>query len=511
MKYICHLVCVFSLLLITNHAIAQSLPSHTTEYKGLWVTKFKSNVLGNTLAENELLTYAQTYGYNYLICTNMYQILTANCGSFTTDMNNLRLFIEKAHNEYGISRISGNVGSAATATKIKNYNNCASVSPAQRLDMITYECEFYNPSTNGSCPGYASFISQLNTIKSITTSTSSSSGGNMVCEVYIGGSGSTGLVVTNSSESEMKTIASTADQVLLTYYRSSPSSSGGNFFNWTIQRLQWLASSTGSPNSIVLLLKSRNTDTNNMNSYLNTYPGSHSDAIIDPYYSWTEGNSYNPSLTKGYVEKFEDGTYPWLSGIKVKGFTWFENEANQSMVTLPLSLLEFTANAHRDKTVAIEWRFDEGSSFRECQLEYSIDGIHWQYLYTSTGNAYQDNYNHYPLPSSKIYYRLKITDQSLRISYSKIQSVQLSNIEKQDLSLYPNPSNGHFKILGIDKKKEYIVNIFNHNGQWVAKQSLNSLTSKDIQPWDNQLPGMYYIQILDRHKVVDWKKIVIMP
>ena len=35
-----------------------------------------------------------------------------------------------------------------------------------------------------------------------------------------------------------------------------------------------------------------------------------------------------PALTKGYIESYNDGTYPWLEGIQVTGFTWFEHLAN---------------------------------------------------------------------------------------------------------------------------------------------------------------------------------------
>lgn len=143
------------LFLLVNSSILATaqLPEPMQDFRGLWVTQFKTNVLGNTSAEDALIDYAVDNDFNYLICTNMYQILTASCGSFTTDMADLQIFIAKAHLA-GISYISGNVGSLATAEKIQEYNNCVSVSSNQKLDMITYECEFYNSATNGSCPSY---------------------------------------------------------------------------------------------------------------------------------------------------------------------------------------------------------------------------------------------------------------------------------------------------------------------------------------------------------------------
>jgi hypothetical protein len=320
---------LFASIILLNAAFSQSLPPNTTDFRGLWVTNFQTDVLGDTVAENKLLAYAVANDLNYLICTNMFLILTDNCIPFTSEMEDLKLFIQKAHQVYNIEYISGNVGSDATAMKIQDYNNCSGVAVAQRFDMITYECEFYNPATNASCPSYTSFFTQLQNIKTICTTTiSSDTSKHLICEVYVGGSGSTGLVLTNSTELEMKNIAKVADHILITYYRSDPSSSGGNFFNWTITRLQWLSGPAGNPNKIVLLFKSRNTDTNNMYNYLVTYPGTHFEGLRAPYYSWVDGMAFDSSLTKGYVESFADSTYPWLNGIQVTGFTWFEHEAN---------------------------------------------------------------------------------------------------------------------------------------------------------------------------------------
>ncbi len=324
------IVRILSIILLANVIQAQPLlPPNTMDFRGLWVTDFKTEVLGDTIAENDLLEYAVDNDFNYLICTNMFQILTDNCTPFTSEMEDLRAFIEKAHNVYNIEYISGNVGTDATAAKMQDYNNCSMVSDAQKFDMITYECEFYNPGTNGSCPDFTSYITQLQNIKNICNTTfGSDPAKHLVCEVYIGGSGSTGHVLTNSSEIEMQQIASLSDHILITYYRSDPFQSSGNFFNWTITRLEWLASPEGDPNKIVILLKSRNTDTNNMYDYLTTFSGTHFDALRDPYLAWVEGTVHNPSLTEGYIESFNDGTYPWLTGIQVTGFTWFEHLAN---------------------------------------------------------------------------------------------------------------------------------------------------------------------------------------
>lgn len=318
---------LFLLLCFSFQLSAETLPPANANFKGLWVGSFETTILGNATAEDELIAYAIDYGFNLLTCSNMYSILPDNFDNPTEKILQLRSFISKAHHA-GIQYIGGNVGSSNTAAKVQNYNNSGTLESSEKIDMISYECEFYNDNTNGSCPSFESYISQVMAIRSICDNTQSSVLGNsLLFDIYIGGQGDTGAIVTYSSQAEMQQIAAIADLVSLTYYRSDPFTSGGNFFNNSIERLQWL-SNLEDPTKIILLLKSRDTDSNNMFDYLVNYDGSHSQAVIDPYRCWVEGSAYNPTLTSGYIESFESGTMNWLAGIQIVGFTYFTYDAN---------------------------------------------------------------------------------------------------------------------------------------------------------------------------------------
>ncbi len=484
--------------------ISAQLPEPTQEFRGLWITQFKTTVLGNTAAEDALIAYAVANDFNYLICTNMFQILTAPCGSFTPDMVALQAFIAKAHAE-GIEYVSGNVGALATAEKIQDYNNCGSVTSAQKLDMITYECEFYNAATNGSCPSYASYISQLSSIKSICSCTTSSVIGRpLVCEAYIGGEGSTGLVLTYSSEAEMEEIATVADHILITYYRPMPSSSGGNFFNWTIDRLDWIAK-TGAASNIVLLLKSRNTDGNNMNAYLASYPGSHYDALRDPFLSWVDGMAYNPTLTKGYREQYDDGTYPWLDGIQVKGFTWFEHAANMALGPLPISLTSFDLTKTQNKQVLLKWSTASEVNNDYFVIENSVDGQQWQFVSKISGKGNTNSTQYYtfidqkPLSGSS-YYRIKQIDFDGQMSYTPIKSISFDRLNNDNsLRIFPNPVTYHLSIEGFypEDVQIQIFNILGHeiNGFSLKKES--SLISLDV----SNLPTGIYLLCINNENI----------
>ena len=465
--YVIYRITIILAFLMPLTTISAQLPEPTQEFRGLWVTQFKTTILGNTAAEDALIAYAIANDFNYLICTNMFQILTASCGAFTSDMIALQTFIAKAHAE-GIEYVSGNVGTLATAEKIQQYNNCGSVTIAQKLDMITYECEFYNAATNGSCPNYASYISQLNAIKTICLATNSSVMGRpLVCEAYIGGEGATGLVLTHSSEAQMEEIATVADQILITYYRPMPSSSGGNFFNWTIGRLDWIAK-TGTPSKIVLLLKSRNTDGNNMNVYLASYPGSHYDAVRDPFLSWVEGMAYNPSLTKGYREKYDDGTYPWLDGIQVKGFTWFEHAANMALGPLPISLITFDITKTEDEQALLKWSTASEVNNDYFEIENSVDGQQWQFVSKISGKGNTTTSQHYSFIDQKplnglSYYRIKQIDFDGQMSYTPVKSISFDKYHKS-LRITPNPVTHQLNIYG-EYAKDTQVQIFNAHGR----------------------------------------------
>ncbi|MBK8634903.1 MAG: T9SS type A sorting domain-containing protein [Saprospiraceae bacterium] len=474
--------------------VSAQLPEPDQTYRGLWVTQFKNNVLGNETAEDALIAYAIENDFNYLICTNMFQILTASCGSFTSDMNNLRNFIAKAHDE-GITYVSGNVGSLASAEKIQSYNNCISVLANEKLDMITYECEFYNAASNGSCPSYASYISQLTDIKSICSSTLSSSGAPLICEAYIGGEGATGLVLTHSSETEMEEIAGVADHILITYYRPLPSSSSGNFFNWTLERLQWIAK-TGVPSNIVLLLKSRDTDGNNMYDFLHGFPGIHYDAVRAPYYSWVEGTAFNPSLAKGYRENYEDGTYPWLSGIQVKGFSWFEHDANMEIVVLPIKWNTFSAILNNENAVDLSWSTSSEKNNDNFVIEKSRDAKNWiqfQIVKSKGNSTFEQNYrtvDQNPFPTTS-YYRIRQIDMDGKSALSKIESVFLP--ASSGFTLYPNPCSDFIVInapKGMNQTGFEIKNIFGQiMEQYNPSTAISDAISVNVTHYP---PGIYF-------------------
>lgn len=486
---------LIAFILVAKLVFAQ-LPTATQEFRGLWVTQFKTTVLGNSSAEDALIAYAVTNDLNYLICTNMFQILTASCGSFTSDMVALQNFIGKAH-VAGIDYVSGNVGSLASAEKIQAYNNCASVTNAQKLDMITYECEFYNSLTNGSCPSYDSYISQLTAIKAICAATSSSVyGRNLVCEAYIGGEGSTGLVLTNSTEPQMEEIASVADHILLTYYRSLPSNSGGNFFNWTINRLNWIAN-PASPSNIVLLLKSRNTDGNNMNAFLASFPGSHYYALRAPFLSWVEGTAYNPSLTKGYREQYTDGTYPWLAGIRVKGFAWFEHLANTSIITLPVVFDFFDVSLNTNRTVDITWGTLSEVENNYFEVERSIDGNDWKLLKRVIAERQNEGKQNYTIqdnnPATNVsYYRLKQVDFNGKTTYSAIRTLIIDSFHNV-YSLYPNPASQRITLY-TNVPYSGAISITNAFGQKVNLPFVNEGNSRSFDI-DELASGWYFVTV----------------
>ncbi len=329
------LLCFFLFLSTAQFSEAQTgTPTPSLDFKGLWVSKFQDSILGNTVKEDRLLTYASGADFNYLILTNTYFMLDDDPTSLNTTEMLLAGFIQKAHESYNL-KVHGNVGSDATALKLKQYNESTDVNSIERYDGITYECEFYNSNTNGPCNTVTSYLDQLINIKTYCDGTlASDNSSDLVCEVYIGGGGNPGAFVnSNPTTSEVTTLLENSDHLLLTYYKSSPSTNSGNFFNYSAARLEMLTS-PGLETKIVLLLKSRDTDGNNMYDYIANYNGTHVEALKDPYYSWLDGTTFNSSLADGYLGNYDNYLvdpvmYPFehLEEIKLIGYTWFEQFA----------------------------------------------------------------------------------------------------------------------------------------------------------------------------------------
>lgn len=287
---------------------------------GLYVNDFK-NIIDNPTAENELLSYAQSHGFNYLL---LYNLTYIHNNKFAIDNINTSLplanFIANAKTNYGILKVAAIGEKNASFDKIKVYNSFYPSNPEKRFDVFNLEFEFWNNNLTGLGNSYCTqylqpngftcdeagafdfYTQQLNMLFSYGMEN------NILTETYIG----------YIDQSQADILAQSTNRILIHYYRQSDVYNNGNsIFQYHPERLEFLA--TNNEVTVMPIFSAR---TNHMYNWLLTpHP------LTQPYATWTNG-------TNG----FNDQTASWANNVFVDGYVWYRySDLKNVQQQLPVS------------------------------------------------------------------------------------------------------------------------------------------------------------------------------
>ena len=179
---------------------------------------------------------------------------------------------------------------------------------------------------------------------------------------------------------------------------------------------------------------------------------------------------------------------------------------NQSLTTLPVSLVNFTASLQQ-QSVLLNWITTNEINTARFSVERSTDGIHFSEAGATTalGNsasqqAYQFNdVGALQAGSSVLYYRLKTIDKDGNYSYSSVLTVQLQN-GVFTFKLSPNPVRNQLTVNFSTGNASHIsLRITDANGKQVYQQTYQSSQGSSVQQIINAAKfakGTYFIQLI---------------
>lgn len=270
-------------LMISTSSFAQNIRGFYLQDVGDW--------LGNSVEENKILSYAQGNGFNYIL---FYDLGDINWSS-TTEKNQLAAFIRKAKTLYNILQVGGVVEYSGYVTqKIVPYNAGRS-SSLEKFDVINMEFEFWVSSSISSsycskflrAAGFACTKAgawqfawrEFKLIDDICASTG------MISEYYLGW----------PDASQMASLASRADRLLISAYRQNDS----DIYSYSKNRLKDIAA-IGGTTKVMTLLSSQSSY---MGPWLATHP------ITRPYQTLASGLNAETASFKQH--------------ISLQGYQWF--------------------------------------------------------------------------------------------------------------------------------------------------------------------------------------------
>lgn len=299
--------------------------------KGFHVNNFKE-IIGNEVAEDDLLSFAQAHGFNYLLLYNLHYIHHELYD--LTDPNSsivLANFIKKAKTQFGIQEV-GMVGEKASSFQwIEDYQSDYQEHKLFRVDVYHLEFEFWNSNLVETyyCNTYLEeegldcsidgafdfYIEELEKIKNITTARG------IRCETYIG----------NTSINQCKQIGNTADRVLLHYYRKSDIYNNGNsIYQYKDYRVAALAPEEGS----ITVLPLFSAEPQFMGNWLSKNP---KEKALATYLTGQQGHMA------------QSGT--WKKHIVIGGYHWYRYSSLKKYIKSKTDMTDFQVfDTHRSNT-----------------------------------------------------------------------------------------------------------------------------------------------------------------
>lgn len=191
--------------------------------------------------------------------------------------------------------------------------------------------------------------------------------------------------------------------------------------------------------------------------------------------------------------------------------------AKYGLNLLPLTLIRFSAIVQNNKKVLLQWQTAQEENTSHFIIERSTNGVE----YLSIGkvkaagySAAQRNYTYIDtsLSSSNVYYyRLKMIDKDGSFTYSKVEKINISRINK--LVVYPNPTKNSIRIFsGKSNMGFQSIKVISSLGRTVKE--LFNVSSLELSESGVEIdlkdltPGIYFVQVTDSSGHISTQKVI---
>lgn len=171
---------------------------------------------------------------------------------------------------------------------------------------------------------------------------------------------------------------------------------------------------------------------------------------------------------------------------------------------LPLKLLTFSGYASA-KAITLNWKTAEERNIDNFELQKSTDGMNF-YPLTTTAAFNSLNINHYsetdinPVIGMN-YYRLKVKDNTQKISYSPVTKIKFET--KAMLNLYPNPVKDRLTINHDNAGNFTFVKIVSVSGNEISTQKIVAGQQQSILNLGNLQGGWYILKFINGNEIIN--------
>jgi endonuclease I len=182
---------------------------------------------------------------------------------------------------------------------------------------------------------------------------------------------------------------------------------------------------------------------------------------------------------------------------------------------IPVTIIDFTAQKNNE-TVLLQWQATRETSFKEYEVQRSMDGINFYKVGSVAGRNFAGydftdvSYSTLPLRTgAAVFYRLKMIDIDGKFNLSRIVSVK-QNSYFSDAIVFPNPATGKLTVrLHQLLSEKGLLFVTDPAGRNIMQLTLAALQN-NIDLNVNHLPaGRYFIKIIAGRQVINQSFMVI--
>jgi hypothetical protein len=166
-------------------------------------------------------------------------------------------------------------------------------------------------------------------------------------------------------------------------------------------------------------------------------------------------------------------------------------------------VLTFTAVKQNDGTILLGWNTTNEKAGRQYQVQVSGDGSNFTGYTTVDSDpvaadaSYTYSYPVDPNATARLYFRLRIVDESGAVTFSIIRIVDLDRgmqPVKNDFYCYPNPAVGYISLNIPGSPQPWQVDIIAADGRLVQRNRIANTRTPRIAFTHQLPPGTYFIR-----------------
>ncbi len=218
-------------------------------------------------------------------------------------------------------------------------------------------------------------------------------------------------------------------------------------------------------------------------------------------WKWTGPNGYTSTSRNNIVTKA--GVYNLELTEQRNGCKEYAATPVPAFSTLPVKITEFSATKKENDHVKINWKvMDETPSTVELMRsysgnEFSVIAIELP-LSASQDASYHDNVAN--RNGNKVYYQLKVTEQSGAIVYSKIINITFGATNSSPIVLSPNPAN-NYTVIGITSTTATTgqIQLVDMAGRMLQQKNVRMEKGANqimLSELEKLKPGIYMVRIM---------------